>query len=119
MRVVQHTQPDWTLVIQRIFLIFIWLQNIEPKYSLNFFEGWGDVDNDRDNNNFPSLLLEVGVPIISLKHCQQLFENWKQTNYKGRIFGGNICAGAPLKDSCTVSFISIFLWQKCVKFSKS
>ena len=70
------------------------------------------MDNDPDNKNYPSLLLEVGVPILSLKHCQQLFENWKvgiEYTYKGRIFGGNICAGAePGRDSCTVSFISIF-----------
>ena len=82
------------------------------KIQLELFEGWGDVDNDRSNENYPSLLLEVGVPILSLKHCQQLFENWKvgiEYMYKGRIFSGNICAGAkPGKDSCTVSFISIF-----------
>ena len=76
------------------------------------FEGWGDVDNDHKNENYPDLLLEVGVPILSLKHCQHLFENWKvgiEYRYKGRIFAGNICAGAePGRDSCTVSFISIF-----------
>ena len=84
---------------------------------LNFFEGWGDVDNDHENHNYPSLLLEVGVPILSLKHCQQLFENWKigmEYKYKGRIFGGNICAGAePGKDSCTVRIFLVVKFYVC------
>ena len=61
--------------------------------------GWGDMDN---NKNFPSLLRAVQVPIIPYKVCLNLFENWKANNYKGRVYYGNICAGAPLKDSCTV-----------------
>ena len=70
------------------------------------------MDNNHENKNYPDLLLEVGVPILSLKHCQHLFDNWKvgiEYRYKGRIYEGNICAGAePGRDSCTVSFISIF-----------
>ena len=73
------------------------------------------MDNDHENNNYPDLLLEVGVPILSLRHCQQLFENWKvgmEYRYKGRIYDGNICAGAePGRDSCTVSFI-LFSFNK-------
>ena len=58
-----------------------------------------------NKKNFPSLLRAVQVPIIPYKVCFNLFENWKRQNYKGRVYPGNICAGAPLKDSCTVIIV--------------
>ena len=93
---------------------------LRPKYSLNF---------SKAGEMWTMIMTIITIQICCLRSECQYFHSNIANNclkigknsitiiiyYKGRIYGGNICAGAPLKDSCTVSFISIFLWQKYVK----
>ena len=64
--------------------------------------GWGFTDN---SGSEPILLRNVQVPLIEFEKCKNIFENWESGKYKGRIYGGNICAGAAGKDSCGVKFL--------------
>ena len=59
--------------------------------------GWGAIDNSM---TYPDHLMTVQVPIWSYRKCYKTFENFANGKFKGRVFSGNICAGAPGKDSC-------------------
>ena len=59
--------------------------------------GWGAINND---HRYPDRLMSVQVPIWSYRKCFQDYQNYANGKFKGRMFEGNICAGAPGKDSC-------------------
>ena len=64
--------------------------------------GWGTTS---ERNHFSSVMMEVKVPIVAFNKCLDLFEEWDNGRYKGRIYGGNICAGQPNRDSCKVNYL--------------
>ena len=59
--------------------------------------GWGAIDNFM---TYPERLMTAQVPIWSYRRCYKTFESFANGKFKGRMFSGNICAGAPGKDSC-------------------
>ena len=59
--------------------------------------GWGAMDNFM---TYPERLMTTQVPIWSYRRCYKTFESFANGKFKGRMFSGNICAGAPGKDSC-------------------
>ena len=44
--------------------------------------------------------MRVDVPIWSHRDCFETYQTYNNGKYEGRIFDGNICAGAPGRDSC-------------------
>jgi len=65
--------------------------------------GWGDTDIRQFQQNYPTTLQQVELPIVSNTTCIAAYDDWIPNNTPHSNFDGMICAGYAQggKDSCS------------------